>query len=42
MYSEELQEVVKVIQQLRVEIYSKSLVRAIGKILLMKFGKNTN
>ena len=28
--------------ELIVEIYSKSLVRAIGKELLMKFSKNTN
>ena len=28
--------------ELRVRIYSKSLVRAIGKVLLMKLGKNTN
>ena len=27
--------------ELRVKIYSKSLVRAIGKVLLMIFGKNT-
>ena len=28
--------------ELRVDIYSKSLVRAIGKVSLIKFGKNTN
>ena len=28
--------------QLMVQIYSKSLVRAIGKVLLIKFGRNTN
>ena len=27
---------------LMVEIYSKGLVRAIGKVLLMKFSENTN
>ena len=28
--------------EIMVEIYSKSLVRAIGKVLLTKFSKNTN
>ena len=28
--------------ELMVEIYSKSLVRAIGKVLLIKFSKKTN
>ena len=28
--------------ELMVEIYSKSLVRAIGKVLLIKSSKNTN
>ena len=28
--------------ELMVEIHSKSLVRAIGKVLLMKFSENTN
>ena len=28
--------------ELMVEIYSKSLVRAIGKVLLVKFSQNTN
>ena len=28
--------------KLMVEIYSKSLVRAIGKVLLMKFSQDTN
>ena len=28
--------------ELMVEIYSKSLVRAIGKMLCMKFSQNTN
>ena len=34
---------VKIFQtELMVEIYSKSLVIAIGKVLLMKFRENTN
>ena len=30
------------LNELLVEIFSKGLVRAIGKVLLMKFTKNTN
>ena len=30
------------LNELMVEIYSKNLVRAIGKVLLMKFSHNTN
>ena len=34
---------VKILQtELMVEIYSKSLVRAIGKVFLMKLNQNTN
>ena len=32
----------RLLGSLMIDIYSKSLVRAIGKVILMQFSKNTN